>query len=54
MVTGDEGADMRDGCAHLKKMQPVVDLGVGADGRRGEVRHYVMLDAPCANHERAA
>lgn len=54
MVAGDECADVRDGRAHLEVMQPGVNLGVGADGSRGEVRHYVVLDAARAHHERAA
>lgn len=53
MVAGDERADVRDGRAQFEEMQPVVDLGVGADGSRGEVWHYVVLDAPRADHERA-
>lgn len=54
MVAGDERADVCDGRAHLEVVQPIVNLGVGADGSRGEVRHDVVLDAPLANHERAA
>lgn len=54
MVAGDQRTDVCDGRTHLEEVQPAIDLGVGADGRRGEVRHHVVLNAPRADHERAA
>lgn len=53
MVSSNERADVCDGRLHLEEVQPVVDVGVRAHRRAGEVWHHVELHLARLQHEHA-